>query len=101
MENYVCAVCKKEIKDVKNGLFVKIKDYNGKILKVVPVHKGKCDDILCKIGMQNGLNTNSSMEISFFTTEEERNKYLNGTFTMTYEQFYQKVFNEDGTLKSQ
>ena len=32
MENYVCAVCKKEIKDVKNGLFVKIKDYNGKIL---------------------------------------------------------------------
>ena len=51
--------------------------------------------------MQNGLNTNSSMEISFFTTEEERNKYLNGTFTMTDEQFYQKVFNEDGTLKSQ
>ena len=41
------------------------------------------------------------MEISFFSTEEERKDYLNGAFDMTNEQFFHKFFNEDGTLKQQ
>lgn len=100
MANYVCAVCGEEIETFKDGNFVKIKGSSGNILKVVPVHKGNCDDALYSFGMANGLNTNGSMEISFFDTEEERNEYLNGTFTMTDEQLYKKFFNEDGTLKS-
>ena len=39
------------------------------------------------------------MEISFFSTEDERKEYLNGTFTMNNEQFFHKFYNEDGTLK--
>ena len=101
MENYTCVVCGKEIENFRDGLFVKIEDQNGRILNVIPVHKGKCDDDLCKTGRRKGLNTNRSMEISFFSTEEERKKYLNGTFDMTNEQFFHKFFNDDGTLKQQ
>lgn len=68
-------------------------------LHVVSVHKGKCDDELCKTEMSKGHNTNGSMEISFFSTEDERKEYLNGTFTMNNEQFFHKFYNEDGTLK--
>ena len=49
MENYVCTICGKVIKDFNNGLFVKIKDKEGNLLQVVPVHKGSCDDTLYKI----------------------------------------------------
>ena len=69
MENYVCTICGKVIKDFNN----------------VPVHKGSCDDTLYKIETRKGLNANSSMEISFFSTEKERTEYLNGRFSMTDE----------------
>ena len=85
MENYVCTICGKVIKDFNNGLFVKIKDQEGNLLQVVPVHKGSCDDTLYKIETRKGLNANSSMEISFFSTEKERTEYLNGRFSMTDE----------------
>lgn len=101
MENYTCVVCGKEIENLREGLFVKIEDPNGKILNVVPVHKGECDEKLCKTEMSEGHNTNGSMQISFFSTEEERKEYLNGTFAMTDEQLSHKFFNEDGTLKQQ
>lgn len=99
MENYTCVVCGKEIENFREGLFVKIKDQSGRILNVVSVHKGKCDDELCKTEMSKGHNTNGSMEISFFSTEDERKEYLNGTFAMNNEQFFHKFYNEDGTLK--
>ena len=101
MKPYICEVCGKEIKDFGDGLFVKIKDRNDKILRVVPVHKADCDDALCKSEMFKGFNTNDSMEISFFATEEERNEYLNEAFARTDEQLCKKYFNEDGTLKRQ
>lgn len=51
-------------------------------------------------GIANGLNTNSSMEISFFDSDEDRKEYMNGTFSMTDNELYNKFFNEDGTLKT-
>ncbi|MEG1716911.1 MAG: hypothetical protein RR275_08890 [Lachnospiraceae bacterium] len=99
MSNYICSVCGNSIGD-GDGNFVKIKDSTGEVLKVVPVHKGECDDRLCAWGRANGYNTNGSMEISFFDSEEQRQEYLNGTFSMTDDEFYDKFFNADGTLKS-
>ena len=101
MENYTCVVCGKGIENFREGLFVEIKDQSGRILDVVPVHKGECDGELCKTEVSKGHDTNGSMEISFFSTEEERKDYLNGAFDMTNEQFFHKFFNEDGTLKQQ
>ena len=40
-------------------------------------------------------------QIFYQIINENAGDVVNGTFTMTDEQFYQKVFNEDGTLKSQ
>lgn len=99
MSNYICEICQKEIENLEDGNFVKIKNSDGDLLKIIPVHKGTCDDILCVRGRMSGLNTNGSMPLSFFENETERNQYLNGTFSMTDAQLYDKFFNEDGTLK--
>lgn len=99
MGEYECLVCHKKIKNFKDGNFVKIKDSKGKVLKVVSVHQGACDDALCEAGKMKGLNTNSSMPISSFDTEKERKEYLNGSFAITNEELYQKLFDEDGMLK--
>lgn len=100
MKTYVCEVCKKEIENYRDGNFVKVKDGNGELIRTVPVHKGECDDKLCAVGRAYGLNTNASMEISFFDNDEQREEYINGTFSMTDDEFYNKYFNEDGTLKA-
>lgn len=83
-----------------NGLLVKIQKPYGNILKTVPIHKGDCDNYLERYGRTNGLNTNSCMEMSFFDSDEQRAEYMNGTFSMTDDEFYNKYFNEDGTLKT-
>ena len=100
MANYICAICKQPITDYKNGLFVKIQKPYGNLLKTIPVHKGNCDNRLEAYGRANGLNTNSNMEISFFDSDEQRAEYMNGTFSMTDDEFYNKYFNKDGTLKA-
>ena len=64
MENYVCTICGKVIKDFNNGLFVKIKDKEGNLLQVVPVHKGSCDDTLYKIETRKGLQKKRGLNIS-------------------------------------
>ena len=99
MKNYICAICKQPITDYTDGLLVKIQKPYGNILKTVPVHKGDCDRKLVALGKRNGLNTNSSMELSFFSSDEERAEYMNGTFSMSDDEFFDKYFNEDGTLK--
>ena len=78
MEKYFCEICKKEVLNFKNGLFVKIKDKSGNLVRVTPVHKGDCDESLFKKCLEEGLNANASMEISYFATEEDRASYLNG-----------------------
>lgn len=100
MAEYICAICKQPITDNTDGLLVKIQKPYGNILKTVPVHKGECDDKLGDFGYSNGLNTNSSMEMSFFSSDQERAKYMDGTFSMSDRDFYEKYFNEDGTLKT-
>ena len=99
MGNYICARCHLPITDYNNGLLVKIQNPYGNILKTVPVHKGNCDKDLERFGRKNGLNTNSCMEMSFFDSDEQRAEYMNGTFSMSDDEFYKKYFNEDGTLK--
>lgn len=99
MANYICAICKQPITDYNDGLFVKIQKPYGNLLKTVSIHKGDCDDRLEVYGRFNDLNTNSSMEISFFDSDEERAEYMNGTLSMTDNELYNKFFNKDGTLK--
>ena len=100
MKNYICEICKQPITDYSNGLLVKIQKPYGKLLETIPVHKGDCDQKLEYYGKINKLNTNSCMEMSFFASDEERDAYINGTFSMTDDELYNKCFNEDGTLKS-
>ncbi|SEH23199.1 toll/interleukin-1 receptor domain-containing protein [Selenomonas sp. KH1T6] len=57
---YKCAVCGELIED--DGLLVKLQKPYGNILRVVPIHKGRCDDALQNWGERKGVNTNSSME---------------------------------------
>ncbi len=99
MKNYICAICKRPITDYTDGLLVKIQKPYGNILKTVPVHKGDCDRRLVAFGRSDGLNTTSSMELSFFSSDEERAEYMNGTFSMSDDEFFDKYFNEDDTLK--
>lgn len=99
MENYICAICKRPITDYNNGLLVKIQKPYGNLLKTIPVHKGECDECLVEYCKEKELNTNSSMEMSFFASDKERMEYMNDTFSMTDNELYDKYFNEDGTLK--
>lgn len=78
MAKYTCVVCNQPITDYDDSLFVKIQKPYGNLLKTVPVHKGDCDNRLEAYGRANELNTNSSMEISSFGSDEERTNYMNG-----------------------
>lgn len=78
MEKYFCEICGKEVLKFNDGLFVKIKDKNGNLVRVTPVHKGDCDKTLFTKCFEEGLNANASMEMSYFFTEEDRTSYLNG-----------------------
>ena len=100
MANYICAICKQPITDYDNGLLVKIQKPYGNLLCTLPIHKGSCDDKLTICSNINGLNTNSCMEMSFFDSDQQRDEYMNDTFSMTDDEFYNKYFNEDGSLKS-
>lgn len=94
---YRCAICGKPVEE--NGLLVKLQRPYGTVLCTIPVHKGECDDKLEIFGKKKGINTNSSMEFSFFDTTEDIDAYLNNDFFMTDSEFYIQNFNSDGTLK--
>ena len=100
MSNYICAICNQPITDYSDGLLVKIQKPYGNLLKTVPVHRGDCDSRLEAYARINGLNTNSTAQMSFFDSDEERTEYMNGTSSMTDNEFYNKFFNTDGTLKA-
>ena len=100
MSNYICAICNQPIINYADGLLVKIQKPYGNLLKTVPVHRGDCDNHLEAYARINGLNTNSTAQMSFFDSDEQRNEYMNDTFSITDDEFYNKYFNEDGTLKS-
>ena len=94
---YKCAVCGKPIE--YDGLLVKLQKPRGILLHAVSVHKGECDDKLVEFGKREGINTNASMEMSFFDNDEDREAYMNGEFAMSDSEFYIKFFNADGTIK--
>ena len=79
MKNYIGEICRETITDYSNGLLVKIKDQTGRVKKTVPVHKGDCDERLGAMWRQSGFNTNASMELSFFSSDEERDEYMKET----------------------
>ena len=95
--NYKCVICGKVIED--DGLLVKLQKPYGNVRRVVPIHKGKCDDILQNFGRKVGINTNSCHEMSFFDTFEDKEAYINNEFSMSDNEFYIRYFNADGTLK--
>lgn len=94
---YKCAVCGKEIKG--EGLLVKLQKPYGKVLHVVSIHKGECDDKLEAIGRRLDINTTSCMEMSFFDNDADIEAYINNEYSMSDSEFYIKYFNADGTLK--
>ena len=96
-ENHKCVICGEEIE--KEGLLVKLQKPFGMVQRVVPIHKGICDEKLQEYGRRNDINTNSSMEVSFFDTPEEVDAYINDDYFTTDSEFYIKYFNSDGTLK--
>lgn len=100
MANYICKICNRPIIDYSDGLFVKIQNPSGNLLKTVPVHKGTCDDTLKTFCINNELDAKFCMEISFFNSDEERMEYMNSTFSMNDNEICDKYFNEYGTLKA-
>ena len=83
----------------EDGILVKLQKPYGTVLCTVPVHKGECDDKLELYGKSRGINTNSSMELSFFDTIEDIAAYLGNDFFMTDSEFYIRNFDSDGKLK--
>ncbi len=96
-KTYTCAICGLPIED--EGLLVKLRKMDGSFLHTVPIHKGECDDRLVEVGKQEGFNTNSCMEFSFFDNDADREAYMNDEYTMSDSEFYIKYFNANGTFK--
>ncbi len=85
----------------EDGLFVKLQRPFGKLLAVVPVHKGSCDETLEARCRSVGVDTNVSIEIDFFEDDEQRENYiLTGEIAMTNDEFFHKYYNDNGTLKN-
>ena len=96
---YRCAVCGDNI--IADGLLVKLQKPYGKVLHVVPVHKGECDERLEAFGEREGINTDLCLELSFFDTDEDREAYINNDFSMSDSEFFTRYYNADGTLKKE
>lgn len=73
---FQCSQCPTEITDLKNGLVVIVRDSDRNHVEGHLVHKGDCDDKLRNYADKQGLNANSSMEISSLGNEDNINYYL-------------------------
>lgn len=92
-----CEICGKTIGN--DGLLVKLQKPFGKMLRIVPVHKGECDEKLQRFGKQKEINTNSCIEVSSFDTHEDIEAYMNDDYYIGDSEFYIKYYNANGTLK--
>ncbi len=65
---YICDFCKHEIKDVSDGLVIKVQSLDQSIFeRCVIVHIGECDDQMEMYCREQGKNANSSMRLEFLT----------------------------------
>lgn len=76
MSTYLCSECGEKIENLSDGLVVILRDEVGGYQDGVIVHKGECDDILCKRCKNSATSTNSSMEMTAFDNKESMEKYL-------------------------
>lgn len=97
MMNKICCICGKEVEP--EDLIVKITE-NKKIVDVVFVHQGKCDNTLVERCSYEGKSANASFNLNFFKTDEEIEQYKNSNFNLSDTEFIERCMDQNGHLKS-